>query len=774
MVDVSRPLARTGLLALVTALTVELVRASGPMLDRAFSAGVVVVALTALGTYVAPGVVVLALARLRPVTGRTTLVGVALLALARLAVQATGGVPRYWLALGAAAVAVGVLVAVVHLVAGDDGDRERAASRRAALAVATGVGLAAAVSLALGTWDALWQTGAEGWVPTVLVVGATLWCAWRVRGAAAVTPPRRLWVLGPYLALMIMVAGNPAYLASQLGVPLEAAGVAVGLGLALTGTWLLLARPGTGRAPRRGPSAGSLVAAVGLVAACAVVLFPTHPLGEASPAGARALTGAAVLLVWLTSTYVLAVAWAEPLGERAGPLRAGLLRAGSATAVGLGLIVPLLVYQLDYDVPLGFPNRFVVLAAVAVLAAGGLRRPLPAPVAGAADVRAADVRAADAAAPGAAPSDRPASDVPASDAAERIMAVRSAQLLAGAVAVATVAAAAWGGGKAVPSTQDRPAQLAHAQDRATGTIALLDWNLHYGVTQDPGLDLGRMAAAIRGSGAQVVTLQEVSRGWVMGGGADMLTFLERATGFRAVAAPAADRQFVNALLVDPALLGDDGAFGAAERVVRTRLPYGDGPQWRSAVTATVHVPGIGTPGGDDEPGKVPDPAAAGGARPLVVTSAHLQHRDENTPTRLAQLDVLLAADIASSPAAVLAGDLNSEPGWAEIGHVTSRGFTSAQDVAGDPSHATFPAWAPDVRIDWVFGRGVTFTDVQVMPDDGSDHRGILATLDLAPGVAATSDPATTDPAMPDPATPDPTAPRTTAPDPTAPASGADG
>src|SRR5690606_26990302 len=119
-------------------------------------------------------------------------------------------------------------------------------------------------------------------------------------------------------------------------------------------------------------------------------------------------------------------------------------------------------------------------------------------------------------------------------------------------------------------------------------------------------------------------------------------------------------------------------------------PYGDGPQQRSAITATVRND-AGTP--------------------FVVTSAHLQHRDENTPTRLQQLDVLMSADIASSPAAVLAGDFNSEPGWAEIDYVQAAGYVSAQDTAGDPSHLTFPAWEPEVRIDWVFGKGVTFSDV---------------------------------------------------------------
>lgn len=699
MVDApTRPLARTALLTLVTALTVELVRATGPMLDRAFSAGVIVVALTALGTYVAPGLVTLAVARLRLVTGRTVLAGVVLLALARIAVQATGGVPRYWLTLAAASVAVSVLALTVSLVAGD-GDGDRAGSRRAALATATGVGVAAVVSVALGTWDAPWRPGLDGWLPTLLVAGAALSCAWRLRGAGPSATPRRMWMLGPYLAVMIMVLGNPAYLSSQLGIPFDAAGIGVGLGLFVAGGWFLLPGIGAVDSRSRARSIASVAMAVALVVASALVLFPTQPVNDVVSDATRWIAIVTIPVLWSATTYGLSVAWSVPLAQRA-PVRAGLLRAGSATTVGLGLILPLLVYQLDYDVPLGFPNQFVILAASCALAVAGVRLPASGPT------------PEPAPAPAPAPADLAEADLAESTTrpAPRVV---PEKMLSGVVAIVLVG---------VVSFYTRVPAVAPAIDKLPGTVRVLDWNLHYGVTQDPGLGLGRMAEAIRGTGAQVVALQEVSRGWVMGGGADMLTYLEHVTGFRAVAAPAADRQFVNALLIDPALLGSDGAFGAEEKVVRTRLPYGDGPQWRSAITATVDLPG-------------PD----GGVVPLVITSAHLQHREENTPTRLAQLDVLMAADIASSPAAIIAGDLNSEPGWAEIDHVTSRGFVSGQDAAGDPSHLTFPAWDPEVRIDWIFGRGVKFTDVQVMPDDGSDHRGILADIEVAAGEATASE-----------------------------------
>ncbi len=148
-----------------------------------------------------------------------------------------------------------------------------------------------------------------------------------------------------------------------------------------------------------------------------------------------------------------------------------------------------------------------------------------------------------------------------------------------------------------------PTTTAAVADYPVGDLRLLDWNLHYGVSADPSVRLDEMAATIAESGADVVTLQEVSRGWVLGGGADMATYLARTTGMRVVFAPAADRQFGNAILWDP-LRGD------LTDVVRHALPYRAGPQERSALSATVDAAGV----------------------PVRVTSVHVQHREENTPT----------------------------------------------------------------------------------------------------------------------------------------------
>ena len=112
---------------------------------------------------------------------------------------------------------------------------------------------------------------------------------------------------------------------------------------------------------------------------------------------------------------------------------------------------------------------------------------------------------------------------------------------------------------------------------ADDTLTLVDWNLHYGVSPVTGVDLESIAATIEAQDADVVTLQEVERGWIFGGGADMATWLSRRLGMTIQFAPAADRQFGNAVLSRSSLTD----------VAIHELPYGDGPQDRSALATTL-------------------------------------------------------------------------------------------------------------------------------------------------------------------------------------------
>lgn len=672
------------LVVTVTAIVVELVRSSGPLLDHAFSAGVVTVALTALATYAAPGVLVVMIAARLELTGKVVLLAVASLVVARLVLQGLGaaiaagadlGLVRYGVGLATVALGIGVLVLVAAFASGSpaggadpapevDGASGPTPSRSGAplargslvaVGVVLGALLAGALSAVLGTWDAYWRADVAGWVVTAVVAAAALACAWAMRGRAAWPGSRGLWVLGPFVALLVQALANPAFAASQTGVALPFAVAALAVAAVLA-AWFV---PWASRATRRG---SPWVSPALLVVGVAVVFLAVPRLDGPGTVGGWALV---VLLVLLVPAAARTLALALTRGAR--PLT-WLRLAGAASVAGLGIAVPLLGYQLEYDVPLPFPHTLVPVAAALALA-------VPAVVAGL-RARGATASAGDPAASGT----TPAAGLPGPPA----LAVGGAVAVLALVGVTQVH---------VPTTTSAVA------DYPVGDLRLLDWNLHYGVSADPSVRLDEMVATIKDSGADVVTLQEVSRGWVLGGGADLATFLARETGMRVVFVPAADRQFGNAILWDP-LRGD------LADVARHALPYGAGPQERSAVSATLDAAGV----------------------PVRVTSVHLQHREENTPTRLDQLGTLLA-DEPVEGAYVLAGDLNAEPGWDEITLVEEHGLESGQDAAGDPDALTSPAVAPAHRIDWVFGSDpVTFRSFEVLDVTASDHRPLLTEL----------------------------------------------
>lgn len=632
---------RVSLVALVTVLAVDAVRAAGPVLDRAFAVSTLAVAGAALVTFLGAGLLA-ALALLGTgrrgagtASGRTVLLAVAVLGAARLVTQVVHDGSRFVAGLVTASLAVTALVLATTLVAGRAGG-----GRQAALGLTLGTGLSAALQLALGTWDPLWRGGVLGSVVGLALVAVAVALAWVARRERAAGRPRRTWVLGPALALVVMVLGNPAFAAAQSHLPLMAAGTATVLASALT-AWLLLV-------PRIMARPVRWAAAVLLPVATAVAFLTT---------GVAALV--AVLLAEVAAGVVLTVAL-----KTRRPAPPGIPRTALATGgVGLGLVVVLLLYLLDYDVPLGVDNAWVVVLAAALLATGGLRWRTP----GTSEPGAA-------AAPGAEAAREPAPPLRAN--ALRFLVLPSVALLLVGWVAATLAAPA------------------PAADRDPESFVVLDWNLHYGVAADTAVDLEQIARAIEAQGPDVVALQEVSRGWVLGGGADMLTWLGHRLGMHVAFAPAADQQFGNALLSRTELTD----------VEVVALPYGAGPQDRSALTARVEGPG---------------------GEPVRVTSVHLQHRDDNVDTRLDQLAALEAALPDDGPS-VLAGDLNAEPGSAEVAALGDAGWTSAMDTAGAEDVLTHPSNDPAVRIDWVLGRGgVTFAEARVLADDSSDHLALV-------------------------------------------------
>lgn len=627
----------TIVLTCVVVLAVELIKFTGPQFDLLMSrSGVMVAAVTALATFALPIVITGVLTRGK-IAGSAVWLSVLTLAALRIVTQFATGDLRLWISLLSAACAVSSVV-IVSAVA------SRFSSLLVARSIILGFAISMAISLTLSTFEPLWRDDLFALGITAILLGVMLGVGWLLRAMPRAQYTRGLWALGPVLMLGIMVFANPAFVASQANVPLWVAGASMLLMLALSTAATRSVTPPLWF--------HAVIVFLGLLT---IYLVPSWP----QPSGilisivvvlASALVGASsvALLVIVLERSQLRTSWAA--------------LAGASGAAGLLLVVPILLFQLDYDVPLPFDNAFVIIAAGLVLVAAAVKAARYERISGVLPTELS-----------------PQFTSHASRFTQR------AALVLGAVGLAA--------GTAVVSPLGEGANEVANPDE----VSVLNWNLHYGVSLAGTLEWDKVVNVIETSNADVVALQEVSRGWFLGGGGDMLTYLTNKLDMNVAFVGAADLQFGNALLWKSGIDASD--------VQRTALEYGEGPQARSAISAQF----------------------SNADNTVTLTSVHLQHRDTNTPTRLSQLEDLFT-DVTDRQPWVIAGDFNAEPGWPEIQYMQERGFESAIDVAGDPNALTFPSTFPQQRIDWIFTSGITSTRAEVLESDASDHLPILTTL----------------------------------------------
>src|SRR6266508_957252 len=243
-----------------------------------------------------------------------------------------------------------------------------------------------------------------------------------------------------------------------------------------------------------------------------------------------------------------------------------------------------------------------------------------------------------------------------------------------------------------------PAPAAPAKGKAD-SLRLVSWNIHYARNADGVIDPETIAATLEKQRPDVIMLQEVSRGWPIGGTLDGAEWLSRRLAMPYVYAPAADEQFGNLILSRVRIT----------RVATGALPQGTSTMRRSYARATVEL----------ESG-----------RTLDLFDLHLAHHDRETPTRLAELKVLLGAWHSKAPA-VIAGDLNSGPGSNEVARFHDAGLVSAQDTTGHSGLLTSPTDRPAHRVDWIFGTpDLSFSHFAMPRVTASDHFPLAVTVQL--------------------------------------------
>jgi endonuclease/exonuclease/phosphatase family metal-dependent hydrolase len=232
-------------------------------------------------------------------------------------------------------------------------------------------------------------------------------------------------------------------------------------------------------------------------------------------------------------------------------------------------------------------------------------------------------------------------------------------------------------------------------------LRILTYNIHSAFNSQGAQDPEAIAGVIEASGADTVALQEVSRGWLLDGSTDLASFLARRLQMQVLFQGTADPVWGNALLTRLPIL-EHGA--APLPLAGTLLPRGY--LWASL--------------------------DAGLPEPLLVIVTHLHHVESEHAPRLAQVPVLL--DFWDRrPYTLLLGDLNSEPGYREMGLLQEAGLLDAWAAAGTGNGLTWPAVDPFERIDWIWHTpDLQPLRAEVLATTASDHLPLLAEFVAAP------------------------------------------
>ncbi|MFI0445272.1 endonuclease/exonuclease/phosphatase family protein [Actinomadura sp. 6N118] len=623
--------ARLALIAITVAVLAQTLRFSLPQLDRFADTA---------GTGAAAALVVLVYLAgfLSPLIRRAAgpqgllLVGVGGLFAVRLLAQALS--PQLWLAF------LGTAIGMVAVAALYEGARGLSGVGFATAAIA-GLAVDSAVRMAFATWDPAWRSGVWPWLACLLYVGLGAAALYRELSSGPVTAPGISWrdalgaaAFGPFLALQVLILASPAFVASSGWQSLVGAHIVI-----VAGQGLALAFLASGLAVRAVPGGVCVLGGTLL------------GVGAGAIAGTYAVAGIEVVPVVIVgqvlAAWLLAVACRAPL-RRAG---AGgpVWRIDVSAALGGFLVALILIpYQVSAVTPLPLPNNVlpglagIALGALAAIAAarGG---PLPAR---------APLRAVTAAA-------------------------ASLGLLLGTV-IFTIA---------TPKNEARAA--------TPGQVRVVTYNIHDAVNTKGRLDPEGIAETIEAQKADVVLLQEASRGSLLSGTTDVGVWLSRRLGMKLLWGPAADGQFGNAILTSlPVKKSGTG-----------RMTKGDWSQIRGFVWARLGV----------------------GNTSIDVWSTHLEGGSDQADERIREVTALLR-NWGGAPRTIIGGDMNAQPGSPEISRLLEGSGGSVELRSAARGDAT-PTTPDGERIDWIIGTDdLVLDDYRVTRSEASDHYPVGVTV----------------------------------------------
>jgi len=229
-------------------------------------------------------------------------------------------------------------------------------------------------------------------------------------------------------------------------------------------------------------------------------------------------------------------------------------------------------------------------------------------------------------------------------------------------------------------------------------VRVMTYNLHQGFDTRGYLGMEALAKTIETGNADIVALQEVSRGWFINGSVDMLIWLSQRLNMPYISGPVGDKLFGNAILSKYPVL----------EYKNELLPKGDVPLQRGFLWVKFDL------GNNEE---------------LFIIATHLHHVDEDNHVRIPQIKTIVDY-WGNHDETVILGDMNAKPHWSEIQIYYNSGLLDTFNEAGTGNGYTYSSDNPEKRIDYIWiSPDLIATDFLIPESTASDHLGVAVTID---------------------------------------------
>lgn len=230
------------------------------------------------------------------------------------------------------------------------------------------------------------------------------------------------------------------------------------------------------------------------------------------------------------------------------------------------------------------------------------------------------------------------------------------------------------------------------------SVNIMTYNLHNGFNTDGRLDLESLASVIEKSGADVIGLQEVSRGWLIWGAADTLLWLSQRLGMPYISGPTADPQWGNAILSRYPL----------DNIQLETLPPEDLLIRRGFIQADVDI----------------------GYESINIVVTHFHHRLENSEIREGQSAEIIE-NLQPGKPTVFMGDLNATPDSNEIQMLAEADLVDVAAEIGNPPNFTYYSAEPERQIDYIWHTmDLQASQFEIFKTTASDHFPVFSAISI--------------------------------------------